>query len=67
MGAVAITMGAVKSEVNARTTTNRKKPWTLKPWRGGMPIAGVMRKGNLNWRMEYDKGTIRKIKARRYC
>jgi hypothetical protein len=23
----------------------------LKPWRGGMPTAVVMRKGNLNWRI----------------
>ena len=54
MGAVAISMGAVRSEANVRTTTNRRKRWTLKRWRGGMPIAGVMRNGNLNWRMEYD-------------
>jgi hypothetical protein len=26
----------------------------LKPWRGGMPIAGVMKNGKVNWRMEYD-------------
>jgi len=51
MGAVAITMGAVKSEANARSMIFQKKPWTLKPWRGGMPTAVVMRKGNLNWRI----------------
>jgi hypothetical protein len=26
----------------------------LKRWRGGMQIAGVMRKEKVNWRMEYD-------------
>jgi hypothetical protein len=51
MGAVAITMGAVKSEADVRTMTNQKKQWTLKPWRGGMPTAEVMRKGKVNWRI----------------
>jgi len=51
MGAVAILMDAVKKKADVRTTTNQKKPWILKPWRGGMPIVGVMRKGNLNWRI----------------
>ncbi len=54
MGAVAIMMDAVKKKANVRSTTNRKKPWTLKRWRGGMQIAGVMRKEKVNWRMEYD-------------
>jgi hypothetical protein len=51
MGAVAITMDAVRSEANVRTTTNRKKRWISKPWRGGMPIAGVMRNGKVKWRI----------------
>jgi hypothetical protein len=51
MGAVAILMDAVKSEADVRTTTNRKKPWTSKPWRGGMPTAEVMRKEKVNWRI----------------
>jgi len=51
MGAVAILMDAVKSEADVRTMTNRKKPWTSKPWRGGMPTAGVMRNGNNYWRI----------------
>jgi hypothetical protein len=51
MGAVAITMGAVKKKANVRTTTNQKKPWISKPWRGGMPTAEVMRNGNLKWRI----------------
>ncbi len=54
MGAVAITMDAVKSEADVRTTTNRKKRWTSKQWRGGMQTAEVMRNGKVNWRMEYD-------------
>jgi hypothetical protein len=56
MGAVAITMDAVRSVADVRITTNRKKPWTSKPWRGGMPTAGVMRKGKVKWRMEYENG-----------
>jgi hypothetical protein len=54
MGAVAILMDAVRKKADVRTMTNRKKPWILKPWRGGMPIAGVMKNGKVNWRMEYD-------------
>jgi len=44
MGAVAITMDAVKSVANVRTTTNQKKPWTSKLWRGGTQTAGAMKK-----------------------
>jgi len=51
MGAVAITMDAVKKKADVRTMTNQKKPWTSKLWRGGMPIAEAMRKENLNWRI----------------
>jgi hypothetical protein len=51
MGAVAISMDAVRNEANARNTMNRRKPWISKPWLGGMPIAGVMRKGKVKWRI----------------
>ena len=54
MGAVAITMDAVRKKVNVRTTTFQKKQWTSKRWLGGMPTAGAMRKGKVKWRMEYD-------------
>ena len=54
MGAVAITMDAVKKKADVRTTTNQKKQWTSKPWLGGMPTAEAMRNGKVNWRMEYD-------------
>ena len=54
MDAVATMPDAVRNEANARTTTNRRKPWTSKRRLGGMPTAGEMRKGNLKWRMEYD-------------
>jgi hypothetical protein len=56
MDVVAITMDAVKKKADVRTTTNQKKRWILKPWLGGMPTAGVMRKGKVKWRMEYENG-----------
>jgi hypothetical protein len=51
MGAVAITMDAVKKKADVRTTTFQKKRWTLKPWLGGMPIAEAMRNGKVKWRI----------------
>jgi hypothetical protein len=54
MGAVAISMDAVKKKADVRITTNQKKRWISKPWRGGMRIAEAMRNGKVNWRMEYD-------------
>jgi hypothetical protein len=51
MGAVAISMDAVRKKADVRTTTFQKKQWTSKPWRGGMRIAEVMRKGKVNWRI----------------
>jgi len=51
MGAVAITMDAVKKKADVRTMTFQKKLWTSKLWHGGTPIAGEMRKGNLKWRI----------------
>jgi len=51
MDAVAITMDAVRKKADVRITTNQKKPWTSKPWRGGMQIVGVMRKEKVNWRI----------------
>jgi hypothetical protein len=51
MDVVAILMDAVKKKADVRTTTNWKKRWTLKPWRGGMQIVGVMRKEKVNWRI----------------
>jgi hypothetical protein len=54
MGAVAILMDAVRKKANARSTTFQKKRWILKRRHGGTQIAGVMRKGKVKWRMEYE-------------
>jgi len=65
MGAVAITMDAVRKKVSVRTTTNQKKRWILKPWRGGMQIAGVMRNGKVNWRIINSGGIETKLSGLR--